>query len=28
MLFNVSSTNSEQSELCVNGPSYIDARFL
>ena len=25
---NVSSTNSEQSKLCVNGPLYIDARLL
>ena len=25
---NVSSTNSEQSKLCINGPLYIDARFL
>jgi len=28
MLFNMSSTNSELSKLCVNGPSYIDARFF
>ena len=27
-LFNVSSTNSEQCQLCVNGPLYIDARLL
>ena len=27
-LFNVSSTNSEQCKLCVNGPLYIDARLL
>ena len=26
--FNVSSTNSEQCRLCVNGPLYIDARLL
>ena len=26
--FNVSSTNSEQCKLCVNGPLYIDARLL
>ena len=26
-LFNVSSTNSEQCKLCVNGPLYIDARL-
>ena len=25
---NVSSTNSEQCKLCVNGPLYIDTRFL
>ena len=25
---NVSSTNSEQCKLCVNGPLYIDARLL
>ena len=25
---NVSSTNSEQSKLCVNGPLYIDAWLL
>jgi len=28
MLFNVSSTNSEQCKLCINGPLHIDARFL
>ena len=28
LLINVSSTNSEQSKLCVNGPLYIDARLL
>ena len=27
-LTNVSSTNSEQCQLCVNGPLYIDARLL
>ena len=26
--FNVSSTNSEQSKLCVNSPLYIDTRLL
>ena len=26
--FNVSSTNSEQCKLCVNGPLHIDARLL
>ena len=26
--FNVSSTNSEQSKLCINGPLYIDAWLL
>ena len=26
--FNVSSTNSEQCKLCVNGSLYIDARLL
>ena len=26
--FNVSSTNSEQCKLCVNGPLYIDARLF
>ena len=26
--FNVSSTNSEQSKLCINGPLHIDARLL
>ena len=25
---NVSSTNSEQSKLCINGPLYIDAWLL
>ena len=25
---NVSSTNSEQSKLCINGPLHIDARLL
>ena len=28
MLNNVSSTNSEQCKLCVNGPLHIDARFF
>ena len=28
LYFNVSSTNLEQSKLCVNGPLYIDARLL
>ena len=28
MLFNVSSTNLEQSKLCVNSPLYIDTRLL
>ena len=28
LYFNVSSTNSEQSKLCVNSPLYIDARLL
>ena len=28
ILNNVSSTNSEQCKLCVNGPLYIDARLL
>ena len=27
-LFNVSSTNLEQSKLCVNGPLYIDTRLF
>ena len=27
-VINVSSTNSEQCKLCVNGPLYIDARLL
>ena len=27
-LFNVSSTNSEQCKLCVNGPLHIDARLF
>ena len=27
-VFNVSSANSEQCKLCVNGPLYIDARLL
>ena len=27
-LINVSSTNSEQSKLCINGPLYIDAWLL
>ena len=27
-LYNVSSTNSEQCKLCVNGSLYIDARLL
>ncbi|EHO68772.1 hypothetical protein HMPREF9944_01803 [Segatella maculosa OT 289] len=26
--FNVSSTNSEQCKLCINGPLYINARLL
>ena len=26
--YNVSSTNSEQCQLCINGPLYIDARLL
>ena len=26
--YNVSSTNSEQSKLCINGPLYIDAWLL
>ena len=26
--FNVSSTNSEQSKLCINSPLQIDARLL
>ena len=28
LLINVSSTNSEQSKLCINGPLYIDAWLL
>ena len=28
MLINVSSTKSEQCELCINSPLYIDARLL
>ena len=28
IVFNVSSTNSEQSKLCINGPLYIDAWLL
>ena len=28
LILNVSSTNSEQCRLCVNGPLYIDARLL
>ena len=28
LLFNVSSTNSEQCKLCVNSPLYIDIRLL
>ena len=28
ILFNVSSTKSEQCELCINSPLYIDARLL
>lgn len=28
ILFNVSSTNSEQSKLCINDPFYIDTRLL
>ena len=28
ILFNVSSTNSEQCKLCINSPLYIDTRLL
>ena len=28
LCINVSSTNSEQSKLCINGPLQIDARLL
>ena len=28
VLFNVSSTNLEQSKLCVNSPLYIDTRLF
>ena len=28
IVFNVSSTNSEQSKLCINSPLQIDARLL
>ena len=27
-IFNVSSTNSKQSKLCINSPLHIDARLL
>ena len=28
LIFNVSSTNSKQSKLCINSPLHIDARLL